>query len=118
MPEMMTTKIHPNLISEQTTSISPNQLTAPGMCQLVVADVRRSTAEMKTHTNVDQNDDNPKDGHPSGDGHGSRPEHQHSVNSLKLVRDRDEVVEPISPTHGEASSRVDEFGRPLHKGGW
>ena len=118
MPEMITTKIHPNLISEQTTSISPNQLTAPGICQLVVADVRRSTAEMKTHTNVDQNDDNPKDGHPSGDGHGSRPEHQHSVNSLKLVRDRDEVVEPISPTHGEASSRVDELGRPLHKGGW
>jgi hypothetical protein len=32
MPEIITTKIHPNLIREQTTSISPNQLTAPEIC--------------------------------------------------------------------------------------
>jgi hypothetical protein len=115
IPEMMTTNIQPNLIREQTTSISPNQLTAPRIrCQLRVADVG-STAIL--HTDIDQDDDDPEDGHPSSDGHGGRPEHQHGIDSLELVRDRDEVVEPIGPTDSEASSRIDEFGRPLHEGG-
>jgi hypothetical protein len=85
------------------------------MCQLVVTAVG-STAVL--HTDVDQDDDNPEDGHPSGDGHGGRPEHEHSIDSLELVRDRDKVVEPVCPADSEASSRVDEFGRPLHEGGW
>jgi hypothetical protein len=88
---------------------------ALGTCQLVVTNVG-STALL--HTNIDQDDDNPKYGHPSGDGHGGRPEHQHSVDSLELVRDGDEVIKPIGPSDGEASSRIDEFGRPLHEGGW
>jgi len=72
----------------------------------------------RTHTDIDQYDYNPEDSHPRGDGYGVRPEHQHSVDSLKFVRDGDKVVEPVGPTDGEASSRVDELVRPLHKGGW
>lgn len=115
IPEMMTTKIHPNLIREQMTSISPNQLTAPGICvSLQILGVPL----IETPTDIDQNDDNPKDSHPRGDRHGISPEHQNSIDSLKLVRDRDEVVEPVGPTDSETSSRIDEFVRPLHEGGW
>lgn len=73
---------------------------------------------MDEHTDVDQYDHNPEDGHPRSDGNGVGPEHQHSIDGLELVCDRDEVIEPISPADREASSRVNELVRPLHKGGW
>jgi hypothetical protein len=114
MPEMMTTKIHPNLIREQTTSISPNQLTAPWTC---VSGWRQQHLHGIIHTDVDQYDDKPEDSHPRSNRNSVRPEFQHSIDSLKLIRDRDEVVEPVGPSHGEASSRIDELGRPLHKSG-
>ena len=69
-------------------------------------------------TNVDQDDDNPKDSHPSSDRDSIRPELQHSIDSLKLIRNRDEVVEPVSPTDSEPSSRINELVRPLHESRW
>jgi hypothetical protein len=74
--------------------------------------------ELQPHTDVDQYDDDPEDSHPRGDGDGVRPELQHSIDSLKLVRDGDEVVEPVGPTDSKTSSWIDELGRPLHKSGW
>jgi hypothetical protein len=69
-------------------------------------------------TDVYQDDDNPEDSHPSSDGNSIRPEFQHSIHSLKLIRNRDEVIEPVSPTDREPSSRIDELVRPLHESGW
>lgn len=111
----MTTKIQPNLIREQTTSISPNQLTAP------LADVScrcRRDSHCEILTDVDQDDDDPKYSHPRSDRDGISPELQHSVHSLKLIRNRDEVAEPVSPTDSEPSSGIDEFVRPLYESRW
>ena len=77
----------------------------------------RSTAN-EIQTDVDQDDDNPEDSHPSSDRDSIGPELQHSIDSLKLIGDRDEVVEPVSPADSEPSSGIDELVRPLHESRW
>jgi hypothetical protein len=51
---MMTTKIHPNLMSEQTTSISPKTVTAPTLIKMMT--IQKTVIQTATGTLSVQND--------------------------------------------------------------